>query len=128
MKRLDLLQDAELDQFRARHPEASVAALDHAVALDEAIEAALAERLKVGALDALPARPVLAVFVCLACGASAIGEAVRPWEIDRAMRRSGLAERDLLRVLAVMGPSADGRLIDELAPEALVELARAARR
>lgn len=127
MKRLDLLEDDALDRFRQRHPEASTQALDQAVALDDAVEAALAERLRNGTLDALPARPVLATFVCMACGASAIGEATRAWEVDRAMRRSGLAERDLLRVLAT--EQLDGvSAIDEVAPDTLLELARSARR
>lgn len=126
MKRLDLLEDDELDRFRVLHPEAGVAALDLAVALDDAVEAALAERLQVGSLETLAARPVLATFVCMACGASAVGEATRPWEVDRAMRRSGLAERDLLRVLATW-TRLGGTSIDELTPEILLELARAAR-
>jgi hypothetical protein len=97
VRRLDLLGDDELDRFRALHPERSVVALDAAVALEETLEAALRERGLAGQLEALPMRPVLATFVCFACGAAAIGEDVRAWDVDREMQRTGRSERDVLR-------------------------------
>lgn len=106
MKRLDLLADDELDRFRALHPEASIAVLDGAVALEETLDAALSQRGLVAQLEALPMRPVLATFVCFACGAAAIGEDVRAWDVDREMQRTGRSERDVLRERAALGIAA----------------------
>lgn len=96
VKRLDLLSDLELDELRARHPASADAAMDVSLLLDGQLEQVLAARgLSPEHLESLPIRPLLSVFVCLACGATAVGTAQRSWEIDRAMRELGLAERDL---------------------------------
>lgn len=111
MRRLDLLSDDELDRFRALHPEASVVALDAAVVLEETLEAALHDRGLAAQLDALPMRPVLATFVCFACGAAAIGEDARAWDVDREMQRTGRSERDVLRERAACGTAAQRRAL-----------------
>ncbi len=94
--RLDLLDDGLLDQFRARHPAVSEAAIDAALLLDEQLEQALSER-GLGAIElsVLPERPLLGVFVCFACGRYVVARAVREWAVDAAMRDRGLQERDL---------------------------------
>ncbi len=93
--RVDLLDDEGLDRLRARHPDRSAEAMDAAVAVDEELERALALRGIDGAVERLPARPLLAVYVCLECGASVIASATRSWEVDRTMRETGSAERDV---------------------------------
>lgn len=123
--RLDLLDDDELDRFRALHPVASIDAMDSALALEEGVERALAERgIDSAGLAALPTRPILAVFVCFACGAWTAARATRDWEIDRAMRSSGLGEREVLAVRSLVRASCGERAppIDALDADALLEL------
>jgi hypothetical protein len=102
VQRIDLLDDEGLDRFRARHPERSAEAMDAAVAVEEELERALALRGIDGAIESLPARPILAVYVCLECGANAIASASRSWDVDETMRETGSAERDV-------DPAAAGR-------------------
>lgn len=125
VQRLDLLEDEELDRFRALHPTASADAMDGALALDDGVERALAGRgIGPAGLATLPARPILAVFVCFACGAWAAARTMRDWEVDRAMRGSGLGEREILAirslVRAVCGDAAPA--IDAFGADALLEL------
>lgn len=94
VRRVDLLADDLLDDLRARHPTTGEEAIDAALLLDEQLEAALERRgLGVVELSVLPARPLLAVFVCLACGRYEIAEIARDWATDAAVR-GGLHERD----------------------------------
>ncbi len=106
--RLDLLDDEELDALRTAHPDASAAAMDLAVALEERVEIELGRaRIDTSQLESLHARPILAVFVCRACGAYAVGPTTREWAVDRRMRADGLSERDIVcRAEAVAKPSA----------------------
>ena len=72
----------------------------------------------------LPARPVLAVFVCFACGASAVARTTREWEVDRAMQRSGLGEREILAIRTLVRESCVGAAprVDTFGSDALLEL------
>lgn len=123
--RLDLLADEELDHFRSRHAVAAEEALDGALALEAEIDRALSEReIDASRLASLPARPILAVFVSLACGASTTATCRRAWPVDRAMRATGLPEREVLRVDAlvrqVLGSNAPD--VDLFAPGGIAEL------
>lgn len=71
-------------------------------------------------------KPILSVYVCLACGAHDAAVATRAWPIDRAMRRAGLAERDVLAVVGLLGSAcgADAPSLDVLSAVALRELTR----
>lgn len=95
--RLDLMDDDALDRFRALHPVVSEAALDTALVLEERVEHSLAVRgLAVSRLRVLPARPLLAVFVCMACGQHAIATCARDWAVDDVMEERSMLERDAL--------------------------------
>jgi hypothetical protein len=125
VQRLDLIDDDELDRFRALHPVAGTEAMDAALALEDGIERALVERgLDRARLAVLPARPILAVFVCFACGASAVARTTREWEVDRAMQESGLGEREILAVRALVRESCGGAAppVDAFGSDALLEL------
>lgn len=67
-------------------------------------------------------RPLLTVVVCLSCGTFAIGRTTRAWAIDRAMRRSGLAEREVREVLALLIEAGGDPNLDALDGEKLQEL------
>lgn len=96
MHRIELLDDDALDDFRRRFPDASAAAMDEALELEQALERQLAARDDIHAqIERLAARPLLAVHVCLACGARVIAQTERPWSVDRAMQATGAAERDV---------------------------------
>lgn len=91
------MSDEELDELRARHPERSAVAFDAYDELDEGlaqrstrIEAIRAEFSGSGA-----GCPILTTVVCLDCGASEVVTMLREWSLDRAMARTGIAERDL---------------------------------
>jgi hypothetical protein len=125
VQRLDLIDDDELDRFRSLHPVASTEAMDAALALEDGVERALVERGLDGArLAVLPARPILAVFVCFACGASAVARTTREWEVDRAMEESGLGEREILAVRALVRESCGAAAppVDAFGRDALLEL------
>jgi hypothetical protein len=105
LQRLDLLDDVELDQYRARHPDRSAAALDahellleafenRAQEIDEAARRALEDRIR--------ERPLLTVVVCTECGRFEVCRSARRWDVDRAMRRSSVSERDLVRVAVLL--------------------------
>lgn len=103
-ERLDLLSDDALDVLRTRMPNRAEAALAAYDAMDERL-AELATR--IAAIRAelggnSVACPIPTTVVCLDCGASAVVLSVRSWPIDRAMERTRLAERDLLRVEGAM--------------------------
>lgn len=103
--RLDLLDDAQLDAFRVRHRERAERALDAHHMLLEAVElrvAAIEEAARVALEDRIAERPILTVFVCLECGASDVAGAKRRWDVDRALRRTTLPERDLLAVAMLL--------------------------
>ena len=69
--------------------------MDESLALDGELDRQLEARQDLAAgLDLLHALPLLAVHVCLACGARVIARAERDWAVERAMRATGAAERD----------------------------------
>ena len=115
------MADEELDAFRARFPEAAERAFEqydeleaHAGRLDALSSERAAE---------LPNKPILTIVVCLSCGASEAIRASRPWPVDRAMARSGLSERDVLDVVALLRAAFDaGPELEELDGELLREL------
>lgn len=105
VQRLDLLDDRTLDRFRAQHGALADQALDAHHELLAALEtrlAAVEEAARQALEDRIVERPILTVFVCLSCGASDVAGAKRRWDVDRAMRRSGLAERDLLAIARLL--------------------------
>jgi hypothetical protein len=96
VRRIELLDDDALDDFRRRFPDASAAAMDESLALEHELERQLAVRDDIVAeVEQLAARPLLSVHVCLACGARVIAETERPWVVDRLMQATGAAERDV---------------------------------
>jgi CheY-like chemotaxis protein len=102
LRRLDLLSDEELDSYRARFGSA---ALDAADVLADAMEtqAAQIQDLARGVLESrTDQRPVLGIFVCVSCGTHEVARTKRPWAVDRAMRRSGLPEREVRAALALL--------------------------
>jgi hypothetical protein len=126
VRRVDLLSDEELDRFRETHPEASAAAMDGSLTIEETLDVVLAEkRIDDARLAKLPMRPILTVFVCLACGTSSPARAWRAWPVDRAMRASGLAERDLVRVEALLHDMLGDRApqLDRFDADGIIELA-----
>ncbi len=125
LRRLDLLSDDELDHFRARFRSE---ALDASELLAERVALRLGhiEREARKALEGrIPSRPILTIAVCLACGAHEVVRMVRPWAIDRAMMRTGLAERDVRAVIAVLAElhgDHEPERLDALTPEQLRDL------
>lgn len=69
-------------------------------------------------------KPILAVFVCLACGAFEAAATTRPWPVDRAMRRAGLGERDILAVVQLIESASANPApeLDAISAEGLREL------
>jgi hypothetical protein len=125
VRRLELLNDAELDGFRAAHGEVAERAFDLAVELETTLETRLSELGLAVKLGKMATRPTLAVFVCTKCGASEVGTVVRSGVLARAIDRSKLAERDLLRVEVLLAeawaPDAPPPL-DRLPASTLMEL------
>ena len=99
--RLDLLSDDDLERYRTRFPQLSAEALQAydllTVAMEERV-AAVEEAARVALEGRIRERPILGVFVCTSCGAFEVARSTRRWDIDRAMRRSGMNERELLAV------------------------------
>jgi hypothetical protein len=124
--RLDLLDDDALDRLRARFPTASTEAMDGAEMLDAAVDASLVARgLDSRALGALPKRPILTVFVCLSCGSTTAARAEREWAVDRAMRLTGLGEREVAAVVRLLAEAfgAAAPAVDRLDAVGVLELA-----
>lgn len=125
VRRVDLLTDDELDQFRVAHGEQAEAALDLVGELETLVEERLTSAGLAADLGKLTVRPTLSVFACLACGASDIGTDTRSGVVARAIDRTRLAERDLRRVEALLeeawAPDPVPSL-DQLPPQALLEL------
>lgn len=105
LERIDLLTDDALDSYRRAYPEQSEAALEAHELLLTALATRMAE-VDAAAVAALQSRtrerPILAVVVCVSCGAFEVSRGSRRWDVDRAMRRTGIAERDLMRVAMVL--------------------------
>lgn len=127
VRRLELLTDAELDELRERRPDGSALALAMLDALDERFDASL---VAAGLSDDLVRRrltrkPILAVWVCVACGAADVGRAERSWSVDDAMRRACLGEREVLAIERLMSEAyrASPPSLDALSGAALHELA-----
>lgn len=100
-------------------------ALDASEILAEglALRAAQAEAAVQVALEArVEARPILTVVVCLSCGSFEVVRMSRAWAIDRAMRRSGLCERDVRAALALLIEAGGDGDLDALDGERLREL------
>lgn len=104
LHRLDLLDDDALDRYRDRYPEQATAAFEASDLLLEALDdrAAPLDDAARAIEDHVQERPVLVVVVCSECGRFEISRSARPWDVDRAMRRSGVAERDLVRVSVLL--------------------------
>ena len=122
LRRLDLLTDAELDAYRERFGSE---ALDASEVLAEGIERQRAKLEEVvrGSLEGrTESRPILSVVVCLSCGVFDVARASRAWAVDRAMRRSGLGEREVLGVLALLAEAGSDGNLDGLSAEKLREL------
>lgn len=103
LRRLDLLSDDDLDDYRRRFPEAAQALETHDE-LEAEMDRRMCELLRDRSVErlerTLAGRPVLVVVVCVQCGAHEAVQAWRDWELDHAMRRTGRAERDLLNAAA----------------------------
>jgi hypothetical protein len=124
---IDLLSDEALDAYRADHPGPSGDALDAVELLADAMaaRAAVEEAARLALEDTTPERPMLGVIACMECGAFEVARIGRPWPIDRAMRRSGLAERDVRTVLRILLEAFDDAQVvalDQLSVSALREL------
>ena len=121
---LHLLSDDELDAFRARHPERSLAAF----AAYEELQAQLAneatwfEAARAQLEKRTPKRPTLTFVVCKSCGGHEIAMMNRPWTLDRAMRRTGALERELIAVEALLREAGCTTSLDALSVEELGEL------
>jgi hypothetical protein len=122
LRRLDLLSDEELDAFRARHGTDALDAADELARAMEVHTAKIDEAMRVALESRIPARPILTIVVCFECGAYEVARMKRAWPIDRAMLRSGLAERDVLALLALLIEAGGEPDLDALDAERLREL------
>lgn len=122
MRRLDLLPDEELDAYRSRFGSE---ALEASEVLAEALSVQLAqleERARSTLELTTEARAILTVAVCLRCGTYEVVRMQRAWAIDRAMRRSGLPEREVHAALALLLDAGATGNLDTLDAERLREL------
>lgn len=102
LMRIDLLADEELDDFRGRFPQAE-ASLEQYDDLEAELDRRLGDAFSVEELEKTTSeRPTLTVVVCTACGTSDVVLDSRPWDVDRAMRRTGRSERDVLEACAAL--------------------------
>lgn len=103
--RFERLTDEQIASFRAAHPQGYEAARCESERLLAALELRrplLEEAGRAALREGIRHRDVLGVHVCLVCGANALGFTRRRWDIDRAMRRTGLPEAALDSVAFVL--------------------------
>lgn len=122
--RLDLASDDDLDAYVSRWGSAALDA--HELLTEEmAKHVEAAEEIARHSLESRTAdRPLLSVFVCMTCGVFDVARCSRSWTLDRAMRRTGYAERDVLAIVQLLTEAYDGRppSLDGLSAERLAEL------
>jgi hypothetical protein len=133
--RIELLDDPALEALRSRHPRAAAKALEENDELLTALEqrADELERIREGIEGQGRGRPFLTTIVCTACGAFASVMAWRPWNVDRAMKRTSLAERDVLEVERALRDAYHGTgkvvpELDALSGDQILSIRRKARR
>lgn len=121
---LHLLSDDELDAFRARHPERSTAAFAAYEELQAQLaeEAAWFEAARAELEKRTRTRPTLTFVVCKSCGGHELAMMNRAWPLDRAMRRTGALERELVAVEVLLRDACCTTSLDALGVDELREL------